>query len=362
MLNPFRQTQYSPVLSDLELREKSERTLQGRQLLPSRLLGVVVLGALVLGISFFSGVIFENHYHRHQTLDRSQNRERCSNPSTRREWRSFSAAEKFNYLNAVQCLRETPSRLHSNYSLYDDFPWVHTNVGNYSHNAAAFVAWHRYFLHSYERALREDCHYTGYLSYWYWSLEWENITNSPVWDNELGFGGNGNPSSEVIDSRGIGQCVVDGPFALLSVPYIGSKHSRHCLSRSFNITDSSESLKIKPYMLDQLMDTDDYEKFNLGLENTAHNSIPHMIRGDFSMFTAPYDPVFFLPHTQLDRLWWLWQQKDTQNRLYQYRGVAAFKSLEKASVKDLLLMGELVADIEVKDILDTESGILCYNY
>ncbi|TGO07565.1 hypothetical protein BTUL_0265g00140 [Botrytis tulipae] len=87
-----------------------------------------------------------------------------------------------------------------------------------------------------------------------------------------------------------------------------------------------------------------------------------MIRGDFSMFTAPYDPVFFLHHTQLDRLWWLWQQKDTQNRLYQYRGAAAFKSLEKASVKDLLLMGELVADIEVKDILDTESGISCYNY
>ncbi|TGO36554.1 hypothetical protein BHYA_0121g00150 [Botrytis hyacinthi] len=64
----------------------------------------------------------------------------------------------------------------------------------------------------------------------------------------------------------------------------------------------------------------------------------------------------------LDRLWWLWQQKDTQNRLYQYRGAAAFKSLERASVKDLLLMGELITDIEFKDVLDTESGLLCYNY
>ena len=136
-------------------------------------------------------------------------------------------------------------------------------------------------------------------------------------------------------------------------------------------------------MLDQLMDTDDYEKFNLGLENAAHNSIPHIVRGDFSRFTAPYgegsfysqtfywtntlanfgpDPVFFLHHTQLDRLWWLWQQKDIKNRLHQYRGAAASKSLEQASVKDLLPMGKLINDIEVMDILDTESGILCYNY
>ncbi|TGO36555.1 hypothetical protein BHYA_0121g00160 [Botrytis hyacinthi] len=130
-----------------------------------------------------------------------------------------------------------------------------------AHNAAAFVAWHRYFLHSYERALREDYHYTGYLTpipvffkaknidIYLCCNYWENITNSPLWDNGLGFGGNGNPTSEVIDSRGIGQCVVDGSFALLSVPYIGSKHPRHCLPHSFNTTDSSESLRIKPYML-----------------------------------------------------------------------------------------------------------------
>lgn len=188
MLNAFRQSRYSPVLSDIESEEKSQRALQGQQLRSPKILSAVVLGALVLGIFFFSGVILEDHFLRNQALDLYQNRERCSSPSTRREWRSFSAAEKLNYLDAVQCLRETPSRLHSDYSLYDDFPWVHTNIGNnceYSlyfastgprtqslmvsgaHNAAAFVAWHRYFLHSYERALREDCHYTGHLRYTY---------------------------------------------------------------------------------------------------------------------------------------------------------------------------------------------------
>ena len=55
----------------------------------------------------------------------------CPNPPTRREWRSLSRDEKQDYLLAVQCLRETPSRLGLNQSLYDDFPYVHIRVGGY---------------------------------------------------------------------------------------------------------------------------------------------------------------------------------------------------------------------------------------
>ena len=55
----------------------------------------------------------------------------CITPSTRREWRSLSTAEKHDYLQAVGCLREQPSRLGLNQSLYDDFPWVHVRIGEY---------------------------------------------------------------------------------------------------------------------------------------------------------------------------------------------------------------------------------------
>ena len=55
----------------------------------------------------------------------------CPNPPTRREWRSLSRDEKQDYLTAVQCLREKPSRLGLNQSLYDDFPWVHIRFGGY---------------------------------------------------------------------------------------------------------------------------------------------------------------------------------------------------------------------------------------
>ena len=53
----------------------------------------------------------------------------CKKPAFRREWRSLSTSQKHNYLLAVQCLKQKPSRLGLNQSLYDDFPYVHYRVG-----------------------------------------------------------------------------------------------------------------------------------------------------------------------------------------------------------------------------------------
>jgi tyrosinase len=36
-----------------------------------------------------------------------------------------------------------------------------------AHGNAAFLSWHRWFIHLYERALRESCGYTGHLAYDY---------------------------------------------------------------------------------------------------------------------------------------------------------------------------------------------------
>lgn len=34
-----------------------------------------------------------------------------------------------------------------------------------AHDTAAFLPWHRYFIHVYEKALREQCAYSGHLMY-----------------------------------------------------------------------------------------------------------------------------------------------------------------------------------------------------
>lgn len=33
-----------------------------------------------------------------------------------------------------------------------------------AHDSAGFLAWHRYFLHIYEKALQDVCHYRSYLT------------------------------------------------------------------------------------------------------------------------------------------------------------------------------------------------------
>ena len=53
----------------------------------------------------------------------------CTNPIIRREWRDLSDTEKGDYIQAVQCLRSSPSRLGLNQTLYDDFPYVHSRNG-----------------------------------------------------------------------------------------------------------------------------------------------------------------------------------------------------------------------------------------
>lgn len=73
------------------------------------------------------------------------------------------------------------------------------------------------------------------------------------------------------------------------------------------------------------------------------------------------DPVFFLHHAQLDRLWWKWQHM-TPGRLRQYNGETEANSSIAASLSDALHMGGLGLDATVGDIIETESEFLCYEY
>ena len=210
----------------------------------------------------------------------------CRDPVLRREWRSLNRAEKSDYIRSVKCLRNLPSQLQLNQTLYDDFPWIHKNFGEYSHDAAPFLAWHRYFIHIYERSLREQCQYQGHLTYWDWTLDWENVTMSPVWDINTGFGGTGDIKAGPPVFKAY--CVTEGPFANLEVPYFGDIYHPHCLLRGFdkNLEDFRQDLN--PETLMRLLLSPDYQSLNLGLEDGPHVAIPKSINGDFSLHTAPF--------------------------------------------------------------------------
>lgn len=69
----------------------------------------------------------------------------CKEPSVRQEWRMLTTAEQQHYIQAVKCLMQRPSKIRTNGTLYDDFPWIHTTSGSASMLISYFYVNTRYF-------------------------------------------------------------------------------------------------------------------------------------------------------------------------------------------------------------------------
>jgi len=210
----------------------------------------------------------------------------CAQPSLRQEWRTLSDPEKDSYIEAVQCLSTKPSMSVTNDTLYDDFPRVHELTSPTAHKSAPFLPWHRYYIHSYETALKESCGYSGSLPYWDWSQDWNEFENSPIWSSEKGFGGNGNGDVTI----GEGSCVLDGPFSGLEARYYADELRPHCLSRGFSEGEELKELAelISPNAMANILREKKFESFAPKLEARAHRFISGSIKGDFSKYTGPY--------------------------------------------------------------------------
>ncbi|KAF4851876.1 Tyrosinase ustQ [Colletotrichum siamense] len=78
--------------------------------------------------------------------------------------------------------------------------------------------------------------------------------------------------------------------------------------------------RISPEYVNETLNASYYSSFFKRFEAGAHNAIPMFIRGEWLNFTATNDPVFLLHHAQVDRLWWLWQNRDFDGRSKEYFG------------------------------------------
>lgn len=82
---------------------------------------------VLVGVGFFFGITIRQVFSYIGTVP---NKTTCSEPATRREWRSLSKKQKIQYIEAVQCLSSLPSELGHDNSLYNDFPYTHSLKGN----------------------------------------------------------------------------------------------------------------------------------------------------------------------------------------------------------------------------------------
>ncbi len=71
------------------------------------------------------------------------------------------------------------------------------------------------------------------------------------------------------------------------------------------------------------------------------------------------DPIFYLHHANIDRLWWMWLQKRPARWKY---GRKTRESEESASAQDLLHFLKLGGPLVVSEAMRIDTGPFCYDY
>lgn len=72
------------------------------------------------------------------------------------------------------------------------------------------------------------------------------------------------------------------------------------------------------------------------------------------------DPIFFLHHAMIDRVWWLWQQQNPSVRNADYSGVEYAN--QPATLDSIMYMSGFAPDRVVRDFMTTNNNDLCYRY
>ncbi|TFK23843.1 Di-copper centre-containing protein [Coprinopsis marcescibilis] len=354
-----------------------------------RVLFSVVLAAFLVVLQTEASPTSSN-----STLEARQGAGGCSHIRVRKEWRTLSALQKLDYIRAVKCLqtRRAKSRDHpSVVTLWDEFQYSHVVSAHEAH-IGQFLPWHRNYLRIYEQTLRESCLYFGPLPYWNQAIDADNaavpIINSPVFHPILGFGGDGapgtytlptdpHPTDPVLSSRIIPElykgCVVDGPFAN-TVLHVGPGYlsTNHCVARGIN-----EDLRpfVTTAAVNVVLAQPTFETFRNELDGTTvfplpPNSKPHdaghaLIGGHMTNFyTSPGEPLFYLHHGNVDRIWWLWQKADLANRLTDISGPVNVNDLTgpQVNLSTMLNYSSLTPSVPIGDMMNTEAAPLCYIY
>lgn len=250
-----------------------------------------------------------------------------------------------------------------------------------------FLQWHRLFVWVYEKALRDECGYAGAHPYWDWTIDADsgvNITQWPIYDPNYGFGGNGDyianlnatASWPIVPGQTGGGCVKDGPFkdVMMNVgPGESLTYNPHCLHRGLNPL-TIPWLKSERVALAMAADT--YLNFDIAMQGpqnldpttaiTLFHTSGHYVQGGDStdFISSSTEPIFFLHHTHLDKMYWDWQMKNASVRLTEIGGVRIPFHPESANVtlNDTLNMQWAFPTTKIKDVMHIQKGVLCYDY
>ncbi|KAF2755738.1 Di-copper centre-containing protein [Pseudovirgaria hyperparasitica] len=339
--------------------------------------------------------------------------QKCSlkNLLIRTEWSALSSKEKKSYISAVRCLQSKPARTPSTVApgaktRYDDFVATHIDQTLTIHYTGNFLTWHRFYTWVYERALREECGYTGTQPYWDWSRSAKSgLTAHPLFDGSAtSMSGNGahidqTNGSIVLSGAGLpslylpvgngGGCV-SGPFkdykvnlgpaslalsdgSTLAVENPKAYNPR-CLKR--DLTDAiNQRYANASSVVNLILRNDDIASFQLKMQGVpgtgeigVHGGGHYSLGGDpgRDVFVSPGDPAFFFHHAMIDRTYWMWQLLSPKTRTHAIAGTNTFFNMPPSAdttLDDIIDLGYVTDDQPtIESLGSTIEGPFCYIY
>lgn len=272
----------------------------------------------------------------------------------RKNVKNLTAQERQDFTNAVLALKNIPSPWEANLSYYDQFVMWHRNSfycdTMAAHMGPAFLPWHRQFLLMFEAALTQAAGKQITIPYW----DWTDEASTPMVFRDDFMGGDGDPSQEY--------AVTTGPFRkgnwtfnVVDQPQADPVGLRF-LTRRFGTFPGIPTLPTKADVENALAVTvydaapwdvtpapnlsfrnnlegwrnDTNEACQDSLMNPLHGPgvTPHVmhngvhlwvsglfsdtIPGTMAYNTSLNDPVFWLHHANVDRIWTMWEARHGQ--------------------------------------------------
>lgn len=156
------------------------------------------------------------------------------------------------------------------------------------HGSLHFTTWHRAYLYRFEKLLQDQVR-TVTLPWWDWA-------------------------SEQAQADGLPPALTDATYVDLVTGETKPNPLRQAFSQvTGSMTERSPSppaeLAVLAAGVAFAMAQADYPSFVQNLEN-PHNGLHIWVGGDMaSVPTAAYDPVFWMHHANVDRIWAMWQQE-----------------------------------------------------
>ena len=213
--------------------------------------------------------------------------ETCAEIRVRKEYRDMTAQEWNDYLRAMRLVEPELGR------------WTRIHLENVSqaHGVAGFFPWHRLFVIAWEERLRELVPGVT-VPYWDWSADWADPLSASLF--------------QLIPVR-------PGPNG--DCRYMRDVPNRHCLMRNYTAANFTTFYSTRT--INRVMnESQRFEDLWRILEPAPHGIVHAAfggVGGDMAAMHSPNDPLFWFHHSNMDRMWAEWQDKDPR-RLSDYSG------------------------------------------